>query len=140
MQSEYDLIAGTIEDLQESLKMLREHRAELDREIAAREGRLSTWEKKLKDLEPTGKSGPGRRPKGANLRAVAGYLSSRIEGAAPAQIREGTGLPWSSVQSVLTKNADAFEEVDGLWRLKPQMARKLGVGVPTNGANEEMQH
>jgi hypothetical protein len=116
--NERDLIAGTIHDLSESLDILRHRRAELDIEIEAKQQRLAAWEKRLASLAEEPKPERSRRPKGANLRAVTSYLANCVEGVAPAQIREETGLPWSSVQAVLAKNADTFEQVNGLVRLR----------------------
>lgn len=125
-----ELIEGTIEDIRQSLAGLRHKHEEIGAEIKAKEGRLIAWEARLSELGASGViAGRHRNPKGANLRSVAGYLAPKIEGVAASQIRTDTGLPWSSIQRTLGKHADVFEEVNGLWRLRPEAAKKLGVAT-----------
>lgn len=132
MPDDKELIAGTIEDLRQSLELLRSRMKDLASEIQAKEARLAAWEGRLKQLQgfhPGTGDRKVRRPKGANLRAIANYLATKIEGETAAKIREDTGLAWSSVQRVLDKNKDIFAEADGLWRLTPTAAKRFGKGT-----------
>lgn len=144
MPDDKELIAGTIEDLRESLEVLRSHMRDLSEEIRRKEERLAAWESRLRALEGSvGAAGSRTRAaKGANLRTIASFLSGRLEGETAAKIRQGTGLPWSSVQRVLFKNKDIFTEADGLWRLAPTGAKKFGKGAfalnGTTGSREGM--
>ncbi len=124
--NEKDLIAGTIEDLKESLGILRDHRDALNHEIEAKEIRLTEWQKRLQGLGAEPGAERPRSPKGANLRSIANVLASRLEGATASEIRSACGLAWSSVQRTLGKHTDIFEQVNGLWRLNAEAKKKFG--------------
>jgi len=132
MIDDRELIKGTIEDIKQSLVGLRQQHAEIGNEIKAKEDRLVQWASRLNTIgEIVGDRPKAKKnPKGANLRAIAGLLATKVEGVAASQIRTETGLAWSSVQRTLDRNTDVFESVSGgLWRLRPEARAILGTGT-----------
>lgn len=115
-QTERDLILGTLSDIQDSIRDLAEQIEVMTDELDAKKRRLAAWKKKLEVIDAARPA--GRRPKGANLKAISACLADAGDGLSASDVRTKTGLAWSSVQRVLTQHPDLFVEVNGLWRLR----------------------
>jgi len=150
--SERDLIVGTIADIQAAIVDLSDTIEAMTDELEAKRSRLAAWKKKLDAID--GARSVERRPKGANLATIKTCLEGAPDGLSASDVRTKTGLPWSSVQRVLTQHPDQFVEVGGLWKLR-QRTPKTSSGpqktiaiprrpvviqpslVSTNGHNDE---
>jgi len=127
--TERDLIVGTISDIQDSIQDLTLQIDSMSDELNDKQQRLAAWKKKLEAID--GAPGTtGRRPKGANLRAIKACLENSISGLSASEVRTRTGIPWSSVQRVLAQHSDLFVEVNGLWKLRQRTSR----AILSNGA------
>lgn len=130
-KAERDLIAGTIADIHDAVTDLRNQIDMMTDELNEKLGRLDQWKKRLAALESSVETKSGRRPRGSNLRAVMACLDDAVSGLSASEIREKTGLAWSSVQRVLSKNANIFVCENNLWRLRKKS--KLAVVSSANG-------
>jgi hypothetical protein len=136
--SEFDLIVGTIEDINGSIEELQDRIDMLVAEHRQKVARLEAWKKKLLALEDRPPAERKRQPKGANLRAIAASLENAIAGLSASEIREKTGLAWSSVQRVLTQHPEVFVETNGLWKLW-QRTTKSANGIAAKQDVEESE-
>jgi malate synthase len=125
--SERELIVGTISDIQDSIQELSMTIDSLSDDLNAKQQRLLAWKKKLEVID--GAPGTSRRPKGANLRAIAACLENAISGLSASEVRTRTGIPWSSVQRVLAQHPDRFVEVSGVWKLRQRISRVIQSNV-----------
>jgi hypothetical protein len=138
-KSERDLIVGTIADIEDSLEETEMRLQVLADDARAKRERLGTWKKRLAALD-TDTSVHGRRPRGENLRAIKSCLEGTIEGLSASEVRNKTGLAWSSVQRVLAKNPSLFVEVNGLWKLRQRTAKTPNLATQNgNGAGKEAE-
>ena len=133
LESEVELLKGTLRDLSESIERLEEQRNKLSAEIAAKKERRLVWEARLaqcmKELEEPfglGSKPKPRRRKGENLRAVRELLATNKDrGFSVTEIAEKLEIAWSSARRTLQKNP-IFEERDNLWFLKQSIKNGNG--------------
>jgi predicted RNase H-like nuclease (RuvC/YqgF family) len=133
LESEVELLEGTIRDLTESIERLEEQRSKLSVEISAKKDRLIKWTMKLKQLreeleEPFGPSQTKtRRRKGENLRAVLDLLLVK-DGLSVSEVADKLGIAWSSARRTLEKNP-MFVLRDGFWFLRDPVKKANGDGI-----------
>ncbi len=148
--SERELIIGTLSDIEDSIQELTLQIDALTVELDAKHQRLATWRKRLETIDGPAQAGNRRRrPKGENLRAIKACIENAATGLAASEVRTRTGIPWSSVQRVLTQHTELFVEVNGLWKIRqrtPRVALNLSNGpriakplpVIDHGGDEEV--
>jgi DNA invertase Pin-like site-specific DNA recombinase len=108
-----------IESFEQALETLQEQRDEIDQKILRITSTLKKWRAKFCPKDSNSK---GRLKKGEADRLIATHFATfPAKGFTIAEIATATGVNFSSVRNVLTRDTAKYEiGSDNLWRLKKQ--------------------
>jgi len=109
------------DSLEKSIFMDLMERDELNKKIANATAKLKEIRKKfgLGNAQSTRRGGSKKLPKGEGSRKVAQFFNDNPgKSFAIAEIHKATGMPFSSVRNILTREKTKYKEANGLWCMK----------------------